>query len=147
VIFLLRLLAGKFGPWLLGGAALIAVAGWAYAGIQTIRYRGVQADLEATKAQVAIDANRAQAEAINALKAVHEEEMRQLEAQMSAHREAVASARAENARLTTQLNTFEREIEDLHDEPDTHAYLSLPMPDLVLERLRKAQHRHETGDR
>lgn len=122
---------------------IAGLAGWATAGVQTYRYKDAVADLEATKVQVATDANRAHQAALDRLRKRHAEERQELEARLRAEREAVMMAQETNARLRSRLDTFSRDLEDLHDEPTVHDYLSLPVPHAVIGRLRVAQ----TGNR
>lgn len=131
------------GNTLLAGAALAAAAGWTYAGWQTIQYQSTLTDLEATKAQVALDANQAAQVTIDALRAAHTREVAELQARLDEGRAAVAAAHDENTELTARLTIFQRDLEALHDSPETHRYLSLPVPAGVIERLRDAQHRDE----
>lgn len=145
--FLLKVLGGRLGPWIIGAVALVAASGWAYGGFQAVGRLSAEKALEATKAQVAKDANKAQAEAIARLKQAHAEELAALQGELEAHRQAVAAARAENNRLSDRLAKFRKELEGLHDEPDSHAYLSQRAPDAVLERLRAAQRHEQAGDR
>lgn len=133
------------GNPLLAGAVLAAAAGWTYAGWQTIQYQSTLADLEATKAQVALDANQAAQVTIDALRTAHAREVAELQAHLDAGRAAVAAAHDENTELTARLTTFQRDLEALHDSPEIHRYLSLPAPAGVIERLRDAQNRDQTA--
>jgi len=133
------------GNPLLAGAVLAAAAGWTYAGWQTIQYQSTLADLQATKAQVALDANQAAQVTIAALQKSHAREMAELTAQLAAHRQAVTEAQTENQRLSASLTTFQRELEGLHNAPEIHDYLALPVPAGVIERLRDAQNRDQTA--
>lgn len=155
--WVLKLLAGRLGPYLLGAAGVLLLSGWTWGALQAHRVAetkaelgGVRADLEAAKAQATIDANRAADAVRETLVRRHAEEVEALQAQLRAHRQAVDSAREENNRLAAQLGEFERELENLHENPETSAYLDLPVPDDVRGRLLNAQRAasgRQAGDR
>jgi hypothetical protein len=130
-------------PYLYGAVALVAASGWAFGGYQTIRYVSEQRDHQATKGQVAEDANKAAGEAVAALQAAHDLELQDLRASLKANQDAAAAARAEKAGLMARLTRFQHELETLTDE-QTISYLAISVPGAVRDQLRHAQHRHKT---
>lgn len=142
---MIRLLAVR--PWLIAGAVAVSVAGYLAAGVQTVRYHDAVADLRAAETRIVADHNDAQRAVIQALQANHARELQAREARIEAERRAVTSARDEYAELLMQVDTLQKELEDLHDVPIVHDYLSVPVPDAVRERVRAAQDRQQTGNR
>ncbi len=130
-------------PYLLGAVALIAVSGWVFGLYQLSRYQSERADHQATKAQVATDANKAAEEAVAALQAAHDQELMDLRTSLKANQDAAAAARAEKAGLMVRLTRFQRELEALTDE-QTLTYLAIPVPGAVRDSLRDTQNRHKT---
>ncbi len=126
----------------LKAVSFMAILGWGFAAYETIAYLGLSVKLEATKAQVALDANKAAEEAVQALQAAHEQELKDLRNQLKANQLAAAAAQEQKTRLLLQLSHFKRELEGLADE--ARAYLNQPVPGAVRDSLRDAQHRNQT---